>query len=139
MKEEFRVAWENQKRLYKTGDMCTESWRRSKNDGKWKRGCLSHAERPSCTKPGIWGGLVYGRRIKNSVCWSSCRGAVETNPTKNHEVAGLIPGLAQWVKGSGIAVSCGVGGRRGSDLALLWCWCRLAATVPFRPLAWKPP
>ena len=21
-----------------------------------------------------------------------------TNPTRNHEVAGLIPGLAQWVK-----------------------------------------
>ena len=21
-----------------------------------------------------------------------------TNPTKNHEVAGLVPGLAQWVK-----------------------------------------
>ena len=30
--------------------------------------------------------------------WSSRRGAVETNPTRNHEVAGLIPGLAQWVK-----------------------------------------
>ena len=29
---------------------------------------------------------------------SSCCGAVETNPTRNHEVAGLIPGLAQWVK-----------------------------------------
>ena len=29
---------------------------------------------------------------------SSCCGAVETNLTKNHEVAGLIPGLAQWVK-----------------------------------------
>ena len=29
---------------------------------------------------------------------SSCYGAVEMNPTKNHEVAGLIPGLAQWVK-----------------------------------------
>ena len=22
----------------------------------------------------------------------------ETNPTRNHEIAGLIPGLAQWVK-----------------------------------------
>ena len=29
---------------------------------------------------------------------SSCHGAAETNPTRNHEVKGLIPGLAQWVK-----------------------------------------
>ena len=29
---------------------------------------------------------------------SSCRGAAEMNPTRNHEVMGLIPGLAQWVK-----------------------------------------
>ena len=27
-------------------------------------------------------------------------GAVETNPTRNHEIGGLIPGLAQWVKDS---------------------------------------
>ena len=35
-----------------------------------------------------------------------------------------------------MAVSCGVGGRRGLDLALLWLWCRLAAVAPIRPLAW---
>ena len=38
-----------------------------------------------------------------------------------------------------VAVSCGVGHRQGSDLALLWLWCRLAATGPIRPLAWEPP
>ena len=53
---------------------------------------------------------------------SSHRGATETNPMRNHEVAGLIPGLAQWVKRSGVAVCCGVGCRRGSDPALLWLW-----------------
>ena len=30
--------------------------------------------------------------------WSSCCGAAEMNLTRNHEVAGLIPGLSQWVK-----------------------------------------
>ena len=35
-------------------------------------------------------------------------------------------------------MSCGVGRRRGSDPALLWLWCRLAATAPIRPLAWEP-
>ena len=29
---------------------------------------------------------------------SSYRGAVEMNLTRNHEVEGSIPGLAQWVK-----------------------------------------
>ena len=36
-------------------------------------------------------------------------------------------------------MSCGVGRRRGSDLALLWLWCRPAATAPTGPLAWEPP
>ena len=58
-----------------------------------------------------------------------------TNPTRNHEVSSSIPGLAQWIKGSGIAVSCGVGCRRGSDPALLWPWRRPVATAPIQPLA----
>ena len=62
-----------------------------------------------------------------------------TNPTKNHEVAGSVPALAQWVKGSGVAVSCGVGCRLGSDPTLLWLWRRLVATAPIGPLAWEPP
>ena len=48
-----------------------------------------------------------------------------TNPTRNHEVVGSIPGLAQWVGESSIAVSCGIGRRHGSDPVLLWLWCRL--------------
>ena len=36
-------------------------------------------------------------------------------------------------------MSCGVGCRCGSEPALLWLWCRLAATAPIGPLAWKPP
>ena len=36
-------------------------------------------------------------------------------------------------------MSCGVGHRRGSDLALLWMWHRLAAPALILPLAWGPP
>ena len=36
-------------------------------------------------------------------------------------------------------MSCGVGHRCGSDLALLWLWCRPVAVAPIGPLAWEPP
>ena len=67
---------------------------------------------------------------------SSCHGAAETNLSRNHEVAGWIPGLVQWVKDP-VLLSCAVGCRCGSDLA--WLRHRLAAVALIQPLAWKPP
>jgi len=37
------------------------------------------------------------KRVKSQERSSRC-GAAEMNPTRNHEVAGSIPGLTQWVK-----------------------------------------
>ena len=36
-------------------------------------------------------------------------------------------------------MSCGVGHRRGSNLALLWLWLRLVATTLIQSLAWEVP
>ena len=36
-------------------------------------------------------------------------------------------------------MSCGVGGRHGSDLPLLWLWRRLAATAQIQSLVWELP
>ena len=81
-----------------------------------------------------WFPIVFSTKTQG---WSSCHGAVETNLTRNHEVVDLIPGLAQWVKDLVLPVSCGVGCKRSSDLALLWLWQRPAAVALIQPLAWN--
>ena len=57
------------------------------------------------------------------------------SPASIQEDMGSITVLTQWVKRSCVAVSCGVGPRCGSDLVLLWLWCRPAAAALIQLLA----
>ena len=69
----------------------------------------------------IWQRIV--RYHTKSTGRSSSHGSAVTNLTSTQQDADLVPGLTQWLK----------------DPALLWPWCRPAATVPIGPLAWKLP
>ena len=41
--------------------------------------------------------------------------------------------------GSGVAMSCGIGQRCGSEPALLWLWHRPATIAPIQPQVWELP
>ena len=61
-------------------------------------------KQPKCPSTDEWIKKMWYRGVPVVAQWL-------TNPTRNHEFSGLVPGLAQWVK-SGIAMSCGVACRR---------------------------
>ena len=50
--------------------------------------------------PPVWDGFlkILWRRSKNASLGVPIVAQWLTNPTRKHEVAGLVPGLAQWVK-----------------------------------------
>ena len=83
--------------------------------------------------------IIIKIKENKSPNWRSHYGSAVMNPTSIHEDSGLIPSLSQWVKGSGIAMNCGVGHRGSPDLTLLWLWCRPAAAALIQPLAWELP
>ena len=49
-----------------------------------------------CSRGKCGEGVTY--QLSRLITWTSCHGTEETNSTGKHEVAGSIPGLAQWVK-----------------------------------------
>ena len=87
---------------------------------------------PLSTKP-----LKISKLIKLKVTWSSLLWLSVNKPDEYPWGYGfdLWPRSVGW--GSCFAASCVLGLGWGSDLALLWLWCRPAAAAPIRPLTWE--
>ena len=78
--------------------------------------------------------LLLNQNFRSSWC-----GSAVMNLPRIHEDAGPIPGPPVSELRIRVAMSCGVGRRRSSDLAWLWLSRRPAAEAPIQPLAWEPP
>ena len=76
-------------------------------------------------------GKINSSKLKEFLSWLS-----RINLTSIHEDAGSITWPCLVGLGSGVSVSYGVGQRCGSDLVLLWLWCRPVAIAPIQSLAW---
>ena len=82
----------------------------------------------------VWSSLMNQKSENKNHLWSSHHGSAEKQiwlASVRMQVWSLA--LLDGLKGSGVAVSCGVGRRHSSDLAFLWLWCRLVATAPIWP------
>ena len=78
--------------------------------------------------------MSYSRTVSKNIKFKKIlpefAGSMEMNPTRNHDVSGLIPGLAQWVKEPVLSQVFSVAHRCGSDLVWLWLWPRPTALAP---------
>ena len=68
--------------------------------GSLESHCVARGRGQSAQRraPGHKDSTSYNRQSDNTTLRSSRGGTAERNPTRNREVAGSIPGLAQWVK-----------------------------------------
>ena len=104
----------------------------------WVRGSYSPRPRPcsgpgSCSMVGAGPATSFARRGVPVVMAQWKR----TQPASVRRQVQFLTSLCGFR--SGVAVSCGVGHRCSSDLALLWLWHRLVAVAPILPLAWELP
>ena len=77
--------------------------------------------------------LIHISRVAVTIVPLAC-----TSLFRYHEVAGSIPGLAQWLRIRRCCeLWCRSQTRLGSPIAVVVC--RLAAVAPIRPLAWELP
>ena len=108
-------------------------WKQLRQVAKESSSRIVHSPktRVSGSTSGHKGGWVASSNLHP---WSSCCGSEVSNLASIHEDPGVIPGLPQGVKRSGISISCGIGDRCGSDLCCCGCSVGWRLQLGFDPL-----